>query len=220
MNLTRILPAVLAIVLAAVPALLGQQPATFQIEFTNKNLVPSHWQIQLKEDGSGQFEADGGSPPTGDNNIILAGPVNRPVQLSPAYTRNIFNIARQHKLFAMNCESHIKVAFQGTKHFSYSGPEGQGSCEFNYSKDKQIQQLGDSLVAVETTLITGARLEKLLQHDRLGLDRELEVLVTQAKEGNAQEMTTIREILTTIANDDQVLDRARRKARQLLPPTP
>jgi len=110
----------------------------------------------------------------------------------------------------------MKVAFQGTKRLSYSGPEGSGACEYNYSKDKQIQALGDSLMAVENTLLAGARLEKLLHHDRLGLDKEMETLSEAAHEGSAIEMGAIRETLTRIASDDQVLERARRKARLLL----
>ena len=110
----------------------------------------------------------------------------------------------------------MKVAFQGTKRLSYSGPEGNGACEFNYSKDKQIQALGDSLMAVENTLLYGARLEKLLQHDRLGLDKEMESLAMAAHDGSAIEVGAIREILTRIASDEQVLERARRKARLLL----
>jgi len=110
----------------------------------------------------------------------------------------------------------MKVAFQGTKRLSYSGPEGSGVCEYNYSKDKEIEELGNSLLAVEFTILSGARMEKLLQHDRLGLDEELDGLLTALHEGNAAELCTIRETLTRIASDEQVMDRARRKARLLL----
>ena len=125
-------------------------------------------------------------------------------------------MARTKKYFAFPCESHFKVAFQGTKRFSYSGPEGSGSCEFNYSKDKDIEELQNSLLAVETTILCGARLEKLLQHDRLGLDEELGNLTMWAKDGSAQEMGAIRDTLTRIASDEEVMDRARKKARLLL----
>jgi hypothetical protein len=110
----------------------------------------------------------------------------------------------------------MRVAFQGTKRLSYLGPDGSGACEFNYSKDKQIQALGDSLMAVENTVLYGARLEKLLHHDRLGLDKEMESLAEAAHDGNAIEMGAIRDTLTRIASDDQVLERARKKARLLL----
>jgi len=108
------------------------------------------------------------------------------------------------------------VAFQGVKRLSYSGPDGSGACEFNYSKDKEIEALGNSLMAVEYTIMSAARMEKLLQHDRLGLDQELENLTTAVHEGNAVEVGVIRETLTRIASDDQVMERARRKARLLL----
>jgi hypothetical protein len=71
-------------------------------------------------------------------------------------------------------------------------------------------------MSVENTVLYGARLEKLLQHDRLGLDKEMESLASAAHDGNAIEMGVIRETLTKIASNDEVLERARRKARLLL----
>lgn len=194
----------------------AQQAAVIEVEFTNPSMLTPHWKITLHSDGSGEFEAEGGKPPIQDRTEIFVGDVHRSIQLSPEFTDQAFAVARIRRLFVFPCESHMKVAFQGNKRFSYSGPEGSGACEFNYSKDKQIQQLGDAFMAVETTVLFGVRLEKLLQHDRLGLDKEMESLATAAHEGNAIEMGTIRETLTKIASDDEVLERARRKARLLL----
>jgi len=112
------------------------------------------------------------------------------------------------------------VAFQGIKRLSYSGPDGSGACEYNYSKDKEIEALGNSLLGVEYTILSGARMEKLLQHDRLGLDAELDNLATAIHEGNAFEVGAIRETLTRIASDEQVMDRARRRAKALLTQVP
>jgi len=147
---------------------------------------------------------------------IAAGDVHRTIRLSAALTERVFATARAKKFFAYPCESNLKVAFQGTKRFSYTGPEGSTSCEFNYSKDKEIEELQNSLLAVETTILCGARLEKLLQHDRLGLDEELGNLILWVHDGSAQEMGAIQETLTRIASDEEVMDRARRKARWLL----
>jgi hypothetical protein len=212
----RIVLAVILTVAFSGMALRGQQTAVFQIEFTNAQLLPPHWQLKLNPDGKGQFDAESGQPSAQDNTQILAGEVHRPVQLSPEFTAQVFAVARQRKLFAFPCESHMKVAYQGTKRLSYTGPEGSGVCEYNYTRDKEIQTLGDSLLAVEATLMYGARLEKFLQHDRLGLDQEMESLATAAHDGNAIEIGAIREILDRIAADTQVLERARRKARLLL----
>jgi len=194
----------------------AQQAPVFHMEYTNAKLMPSHWILKLSPDGNGWFDAEGGAPQPESKGKIEAGPVHRAVQLSPELTERVFKTAREKKLFQINCESHMKVAFQGTKRFTYTGPEGTGSCEYNYSKDKDIQNLGDALLEVETTLMFGARLEKLLQHDRLGLDWELQSLADAIHGGNALELETIHETLARIADDEMVLDRARKKARVLL----
>ncbi len=196
--------------------LYGQAAAQFEMEFTNAQLVPSHWVMRLNPDGSGQFDAQGGTPSEQDKGQIVVKEVHRPIQLSEDFASRVFAAARRRKLFAMACDSHLKVAFQGTKRLSYRGPEGSGSCEYNYSKDKEIQSLGEMILNVEVTLMHGARLEKLLQHDRLGLDKELEDLVTATHEGNALELGSIRETLTRVSEDEQVLERVRKKARLLL----
>ncbi len=144
---------------------------------------------------------------------------DRDVHLSKDFTDKVFATAQQHNWFNQECESHAKVAFQGWKKLSYSGPEGQGSCTFNYSQDKQIQALGESLVGVAETLREGARLELLLQHDRLGLDREMEYITDSAKDGRLREIVAIRDILQRLAQDDELLERVRKRARSLLAQT-
>jgi len=136
--------------------------------------------------------------------------------LSAGFAERVFQAARDHKWFNVDCESHVKVAFQGWKKFSYSGPEGQGVCTFNYSKNKEIQALGDSLMSVVGTILTGARLEMLLQHDPLGLDSEMEYLVQAVRDGRAQQICVIRGILVRLEEDPGVMDRVRKRARVLL----
>jgi hypothetical protein len=157
-----------------------------------------------------------GKPPEGGAQAIDAPNVDRDVQLSPSFAAHLFDIAQHHKLFNQDCESHLKVAFQGWKNLSYSGPDGSGSCTFNFSKDKEIEALGDSLEAVAQTILEGQRLEILLQHDRLGLDKEMEFLVDAAGDGRAQQICAIREILVRLAQDDEVMERVRKRARWLL----
>ena len=99
---------------------------------------------------------------------------------------------------------------------TYRGPDGSGSCTFNYSKDKEIQALGESFIAVAGAIVEGARLENLLQHDRLGLDKEMEYLTEASGDGRIQEICTIRGILKTLADDQEVMERVRKRARVLL----
>jgi hypothetical protein len=195
----------------------GPAPDTaFKVEFMNPSLSPSHWTLTLHPDGSGHFLSEKGNAPVEDSQGMEASVVDRDIQVSAEFVERAFLTARHHKLFNEECESHLKVSFQGWKKLRYSGPEGEGTCEFNYSKDKEIQALGDSLVAVAATILEGARLEMLLQHDRLGLDKEMEFLADAVKDGRVQQICVIRGILERLAGDQEVMDRVRKRARMLL----
>ena len=67
-----------------------------------------------------------------------------------------------------------------------------------------------------STIVEGARLESLLVHDRLGLDAEMEFLVEAARDGQAQQICTIRDILERLSKDDRVMERVRQRALVLL----
>jgi hypothetical protein len=194
----------------------ARQDAVMQVDFTNDQINPPHWTLTLHSDGTGHFSSQMGKSPDDNPQAVDAPNVDRDVQLSAGFTAHVFEVAHHHHQFNEDCESRLKVAFQGWKKFSYTGPEGSGSCTFNYSKKKEIQELGDSFQAVAETILEGARLEKLLQHDRLGLDKEMEYLVDAADSGRALEISTIRQILVRLADDDDVLERVRKRARLLL----
>jgi hypothetical protein len=173
------------------------------VDYANPGLTPAHWVLRISPDGSGHFRFEPAN-------------VDRDIRVSAEFAGHVFQLAHRHNLFNAPCESHLKVAFQGWKKVSYSGPEGSGACTFNYSKDKEMQWLGESMVATAGTIVEGARLETLLQHDRLGLDREMEFMMDAAKDGRLMEFSTIREILERLAADPEVLDRVRKRARTLL----
>ena len=109
------------------------------------------------------------------------------------------------------------MAFTGQKALAYSGPDGSGSCTFNYAKDQQLDQLGEQLEAVVTTLGDGEHLAVLLAHDKLGLDAAVEQLAAAQTAGQALDLGNIAPVLRAIAADDGVLDHTRVLARSLLP---
>jgi hypothetical protein len=206
----------------AVPALAVAMAAhaesgpALEVDFTNPGLTPAHWVLTLSPEGNGHFRSERGNAAKDKSQGFEAADVDRDINVSAEFAQHVFETARQSKFFNIGCESHMKVAFSGWKKLSYSGPDGAGSCTFNYSKDKEIQTLGESLVAVAGSIVEGARLETLLQHDRLGLDRETEYVVEAAKDGRLQQMCTIKGILQRLADDPEVMDRVRKRARVLL----
>ena len=207
---------VLAVLAALSLPAMGESEPLVQVEYSNPGLVPAHWTLEVHPDGSAHFRSQRGSAARNEDQGIEPPDLDRDFHLSAGFAERIFHVAHRKKLFSVECESHLRVAFQGTKKLTYSGPDGQGTCEFNYSKDAEIQSLGDDLISVATTMVEGARLRSLLQHDRLGLDRETEFLTESAADGRAMEIGSIRDILERLADDSSVLERVRRRARALL----
>jgi hypothetical protein len=210
-----------ALLLAALspPAYTQQWPAAdpvVTVDFSNPGTNPAHWVLVLHPDGSGHFHSEHGVAPSNESQSMDVPDVDRDVRLSPDFAAHVFQVARGHHWFREDCDSHMKVAFQGWKKISYAGPEGQGSCTFNFSKDKDIAELGDTFVGVSETIREGARLELLLQHDRLGLDQETEFMVDAVKDGRLRQIGVIRDILERLADDPEVMDRVRKRARVLL----
>jgi len=71
-------------------------------------------------------------------------------------------------------------------------------------------------VAAASTILEGARLEMLLQHDRLGLDKEMEYISEAQGDGRILQICAIRGILERLEADPAVMERVRKRARALL----
>jgi hypothetical protein len=201
----------------ALVAQVHSQPApgpVIQVDFSNPELSPPQWTLVLHPDGSGHFRSQ--MEPKAAEKVIEAPNVDRDIEVSKEFAGHVFETAAHHNWFNVPCESHLKVAFQGWKTFTYTGAPQHGSCTFNYSRDKDIQNLGESMQAVAQTVLEGARLEILLQHDRLGLDQEMEFLTEEFQDGRAQEVYAIHDILERLAQDDEVMERVRKRAQSLL----
>lgn len=197
----------------AVP--LAAQQITFTYE--NPQLQPPKYVLTVKADGAGHFRSEGGGPPSTDPNNMPPQPQDLPIHVSKALRDSMFATARKSKLFATPCAEEGKnLAFQGTKTLAYEGPEGEGSCTFNWSKSAPIDKLSDQFQSMALTLDEGSKLQREYEHGRLSLDSEIEFLSQMVQEGRAIEVENIAPILKTLASDDAVLQRVQRRARELL----
>lgn len=200
-------------------ALAAQQPTTAHIRFIfeNPQLQPASYVLDINEDGTGHFQSKPGSANFADSESIAPQPVNADIKIDEPLRSALFKAARSHNYFNVACEStKSKVAFTGKKALQYTGPDGNGSCTFNWSRDQQLMKLADDLIAVAFTIEEGRRLTVEHEHNRLGLDEELEQLQDAVKAGRAQQIQNIAPQLQAIAADESVLARARTRARQLL----
>ena len=143
--------------------------------------------------------------------------LTREVHISAPVVEQMFATARAQKWFATDCDDRKdKFAFQGKKELAYAGPEGGGSCTYNWSKAQSIQKLTATMESIAFTLEEGRRLAVEHKHDRLGLDAELAVLSAAVKDGRALEIENIRPELEAIIEDETVLERARLIAKKML----
>ena len=204
------------IALGCTRAVAQASPPMLRFHFENPQTQPSAYTITLEEDGSGHFHSEPGTTPPQNAADLPSEGQDRPIHVSAATAQRIFAVARAKKLFTVNCDNSGKVAFTGKKELSYSGPDGQGSCEYNYSHDQQLQWLTSEMQGIAATLEEGRRLELEHQHDRLTLDPELGTLIEMVHNGQAVELGTIASTLLAIEQDGAVLERAQRRAHQLL----
>lgn len=184
--------------------------ADIRFSFEDPQLQPSSYSLVIYEDGSGRYTVSLG----GDSG---SQPEERPIRVSDPLRSQLFEAARADHYFAMDCEApHSRVAFTGKKTLAYTGPDGSGSCTFNYSHKQSLNDIASELMSVAFTLEEGARLKSEHLHDRLSLDSELESLQDAAQNRRALELENIAPELESIANDDAVMQRARRRARALV----
>lgn len=187
--------------------------ATVQFDYANPDLSPSAWSLIIHPNGSGHFKSEPG--PSTSKGMDVPG-IDQPIQLTPAFAQYVLDVAASRTVLSGNCESHLKVAFQGWKTITYKDGNLQGTCRFNYTKDRSLEKLSSTLLAVATTLVEGQRLEMLLQHDPLGLDSEMGFLVDSARDGRVKQIGSIQGILKRLEQDQTVMERVRKRAQILL----
>lgn len=202
---------VAGVVVAQTPAV--SKLPQIELSVANPKVEPAQYSLMIRQDGTGVYKAT--YTPSGDDSA--AAPVYRAIRVHSPILAETFAAAHKYHFFAINCQGHHqRVAFTGKKTLSYSGPDGSGSCTFNFSHDKEINDVATKLMAVAYTLAIGSELRSEHRYDRLSLDKELASLQYAVENKQALELENIAPMLESIALDDAVMDRARGRARELL----
>jgi hypothetical protein len=191
---------------------------TFQLDHAGA-MVP-RFTLAIEEDGRVSYVAEQAVPEgaqEGGNATSATQHVEQRGELTPATTARIFELARASDRFNVACEALAKnVADMGRKTLRYSGPEGDGSCVYNFSEIKSIATLTQLLQGITMTLDMGRKLDFDHRFDRLGLDEDTSALVETIAQGRAVEVNLIARTLRSIAEDSEVMERVRSRASSLL----
>ena len=216
----RPLHAAIAVALALAPLAASAQDSSPQITYTfeNPQLQPASYTILIREDGSGHFRSTAGpsAGPASDDDVA-PGALDRDIRIEDPLRTQLFRYARSHHFFAEKCDHGAKnIAFTGKKTLTWSSPDAHGSCTFDWASDPVLQHISDQLVSTAFTLEEGRRLDVELKHSRLGLDAELATLQDAAKDQRAVGLNNIAPELESIAQDEEIMQRARARANALL----
>jgi len=190
--------------------------------FERKGLAVPKYQLIINKDATGSYQGEvvQHASGAGVSAVMAAQEFMRPANISAATAARIFKLADQLDHFNKICASKAKnIADSGTKTLTYSGPDGTGSCTYNYSELKDVQALTDIFQAIAETMDQGRELDHLHRYDRLGLDAALKSLSEELAGGRALEIGTIATSLHSIATDPEVMERVRTRANAMLAQT-
>jgi hypothetical protein len=220
--------------IAALPTLLAQQatqpkpvdsadltPPSIPIvlfSFERQGLPVPTYLMAIAQDGNGHYA--GTEMPAAPGSSTTAAdpqPFGRPFSVTPATAVRILGLARNLQDFNVTCASNAKnIADTGKKRLTYSGPDGHGSCTYNYTDNKDALALTEIFEGIAETMDLGRRLDLLHRFDRLGLDDATSFLADEVSHGRALEIVTIAPTLRSIADDAEVMQRVRARAKALL----
>jgi hypothetical protein len=193
--------------------------AEVSFQFDRTGLPVPRFTLRIRENGTGSYVADQAeiAATATSTRGQAAQHIDRPINLSKETVAKIFKEARAANYFNIECASKAKnIADTGKKTLSYTGADGSGSCVYNYSENKTISSLTDTILAIAYTIDEGRRLEFLHRYDRLGLDAEMISFAEEVQAGRALELGTISPTLAAIADDTAVIQRVRLRAQKML----
>jgi hypothetical protein len=162
------------------------------------------WTIRLQADGAGTYSESG-----------TATAATMPLTVGQETLERMR--LGEHAAKSGKCETKAKnIAKSGEKTIRYEEAGRIAECTFNYSDDAGLMGAIATFQAIAETMQRGERLQHDLRYDRLGLDAEMESLLDAQKSGSAIEIGNIAPVLQSLVQDDQVIDRVRRRAARLL----
>ncbi|HEY4382677.1 MAG TPA: hypothetical protein VGN01_20200 [Acidobacteriaceae bacterium] len=199
----------------AITAAVSVPQVTFS--FDRPGLPVPKYRLTIQEDGATVYEGEAVWQGSGSTSVSPPQPFRSAVKISPATAGRIIAMGRQLNHFNINCSTKAKnIANTGTKVLSYSAPDGSGSCTYNYSDNKDVESLTETIQGIAETLDRGRELDHLHRFDRLGLDSAIIFLSQEVTEGHALELGTIVVSLRSIASDPELIERVRNRAGKLL----
>ena len=184
-------------------------PSSVSLTYTKelKDSVPEYLAITVHPDGTGTY----------DGRKLDEAPSLRPLKLSPATTQKLFALASELGNFAsIDLESHKRVANLGLKTFTFEAEGQKKRCEFNYTLNRQAQELTDLFEGIATVERHLATLEYSMKYDHLSLPKELLQIQIDLENRTIADPQLLVNALEEIAHNPRYLHVAQVRAQDIL----
>lgn len=193
-------------------------PATVSYAVNAVNRDPARFILTIDLVGHATYTAEdapAGTKP--EESADAAPPYRTSFDVSPATRDRVFALAQALDYFHGDFEfrKHA-IADAGRKTFRYDDGQRQGETEFNWSENKQMQELTGLYESIALTQSFARRLLYLRRFDRLGMDAALKRMDELAKVNHLSELQAIAPVLRQVAADPNVMHVARERAKRLL----
>ena len=172
-----------------------------------KGSIPEYTAITVDVNGKGTYEGRKLEDP----------PNPRTIQLSTTTTRRLFELARQLNYFqSIDLESHKRVANLGLKTFVYQARGQTNRVEFNYTLNRDAQELTSMFNKISSVEQHVAALEYSLRFDHLGLPHELRLIQIDLDNQALVDPELMVPMLKKIAGNSRFLHLAQSRAQDIL----
>lgn len=144
-------------------------------------------------------------------------PAPRPLKLTESTTRRIFQLAAALGYFdSVDLESHKKVANLGRKSFTYETGGRRHQTEFNYTIQRDAQELTDVFERVASVAQHIATLEYSIKYDHLSLPKQLQQIQSDLNRRALADPELMAPMLEKIVRNPRFLHLAQSRAQDIL----
>lgn len=169
--------------------------------------VPEYLSVTVDANGSGSYEGRKLAEPSEP----------RPLKLSEATTRRLFDLAAQLNHFqSVDLESHKKVANLGRKTLTYENGGQVTRVEFNYTLRREADALVTLFEKISSVEQHVAALEYSIKYDPLSLPRELMQIRYDLDNKALADAELMVPTLEEIARNPRFLHLAQSRAQNIL----
>lgn len=186
----------------------GDASQTATVTFTKvfKSSYPEYVQVKVDETGAGTFDIrqlDEAANP-------------QPLTTGPALAQKVFRLAAQlHDFQGVQLEAHRRIANLGQKTFKYEKGGESYEVTFNYTENDPANQLLTIFEGIAREEGDISDLQRTMRYDRLGVNDVLTQVQSDYKQKLLPEPSQLLATLDAIAKNDQIINIARDKARNL-----